>query len=405
MGEMIVRCAFDKLVDLDELIAHPKNRNKHPDDQIKRLAEILKYQGWRYPVKVSNRSERVTSGHGRILAAKLAGWKQVPVNYQDYDSDEQEYADVQADNAIASWAELDLSGINSDIGDLGPDFDIDLLGIKDFVLEPAELIPQCDEDAVPEHVEPRTKLGDVYQLGRHRLMCGDSTSIDAVENLMGGEKADMVFTDPPYGMRLDTDYTTMGGSSKKHAPVLGDGDDFTPELINTVFASAPSATEVFMWGADYYAEHLPNKNDGAWLVWDKRSSPEDIGKMDGQFGSAFELCWSMKKHSREMIRLTRPTSFWRGDETSVHPTQKPVGLVEWIFERYGKPNVLDLFGGSGSTLIACEKTNRRCFMMELDPKYCSVIVERWCKYTGQEAYLLNEDGTQTAWSEIRAVGQ
>jgi hypothetical protein len=136
--EMNVRCAHDELVAISSLKAHPQNRNSHPQDQIERLARILAYQGWRYPVKVSKRSGFVTSGHGRIEAAKENGWNDVPVNYQDYDNEEQEYADVQADNAIASWSELDLSEINADLGNLGPDFDIDMLGIKNFVLEPAD---------------------------------------------------------------------------------------------------------------------------------------------------------------------------------------------------------------------------------------------------------------------------
>lgn len=207
---MIVHCLYDKLVSTSELAPHPKNRNKHPDEQIERLAKVLKYQGWRYPVKVSKLSGFITSGHGRLLAARLNGWKEVPVNFQDYEDEAQEYADVQADNAIASWAELDLAGINSDIGDLGPDFDIDLLGIEDFTLEIAEkLEPQCDEDDIPEQVEAKTKRGDIYKLGRHRLMCGDSTSIDDVERLMAGDKADMVFTDPPYGVAYE------GGHNKK----------------------------------------------------------------------------------------------------------------------------------------------------------------------------------------------
>lgn len=146
-----IRCTFDKLVLISDLLPHPKNRNKHPEDQLIRLSQILEYQGWRYPVKVSNRSGFVTSGHGRIEAARLNGWTEVPVNFQDYDSDEQEYADVQSDNAIASWAELDLSGINLDISDLGPDFDIDLLGIKDFTLEPAEKF----EDEEPEEKQKK----------------------------------------------------------------------------------------------------------------------------------------------------------------------------------------------------------------------------------------------------------
>ena len=142
---MNVRCLHDKLVPASELMPHPKNRNTHPDDQIDRLAKILQYQGWRYPIKVSKRSGFITSGHGRLLAAHKLKWDKVPVNFQDYESDEQEYADVQADNAIASWSELDLSGINSDIGDLGPDFNLDLLGIKDFTLDIGEKFEMEDE--------------------------------------------------------------------------------------------------------------------------------------------------------------------------------------------------------------------------------------------------------------------
>ena len=131
-----IHCLYDELVDPKTLKYHPKNRNKHPKDQIERLAKILEYQGWRYPIKVSKLSGCVTSGHGRIAAAFLKKWKEVPVVYQDYESDEQEYADVQADNAIASWAELDLAGINVDLADLGPDFDLDMLGIANFQLNP-----------------------------------------------------------------------------------------------------------------------------------------------------------------------------------------------------------------------------------------------------------------------------
>ena len=135
---MIVRCKYDELVDIDSLRPHPKNRNKHPDDQIKRLSQILEYQGWRYPIKVSKVSGYITSGHGRLLAAKLMKWTRVPVNYQEYDSDEQEYADLVSDNSIAEWSEIDLAEINADIGDLGPDFDIDLLGLENFEIEPAD---------------------------------------------------------------------------------------------------------------------------------------------------------------------------------------------------------------------------------------------------------------------------
>jgi hypothetical protein len=133
-----IRCAFTKLIPISDLKEkfHPKNRNRHPEEQLKRLAQILEYQGARAPAKISNLSGFLTAGHGRVLAAELAGWDTYPVDFQDYDSEEQEYADLQADNAIALWAELDLSGINSDLGELGPDFNLDLLGLKNFSLDP-----------------------------------------------------------------------------------------------------------------------------------------------------------------------------------------------------------------------------------------------------------------------------
>lgn len=391
---MKIRCLYDKLVPIGLLAAHPKNRNKHPDEQLHRLADILDYQGWRYPIKVSKSSGFITSGHGRLEAARLLGLKEVPVNYQEYESEEQEYADLVADNAIALWAEIDLAGINADLGDLGPDFNIEHLGIKDFVLEPADkLEPGCDEDEVPEHVEPTSKLGDIYTLGKHRLMCGDSTSIDAVEKLMDGEKADMVFTDPPYGMNLDTDYSKMhsgGGSAStknpyqkgnKYSPIIGDDEPFDPGILIGFF---DYVNEIFLWGGDYYYERLPP--GGTFMVWDKNNGNEGADKM---IGNGFEFCWTKQKHKKEMCRIFGRGTFGH-DKIKIHPTQKPVQLVEWFFERWGKglEIIVDLFGGSGSALIACEKTNRRCFMMELDPHYCDVIVARWEKYTGKKAVII-----------------
>jgi hypothetical protein len=194
---MKVHCLYDVLVPIGELKLNPENRNVHPKSQIVRLAEILKYQGWRYPVKVSKQSGMVTSGHGRVEAAILNFWTAVPVNYQEYDSPEQEYADSIADNAIANWAELNLAGINMDIGALGPDFNVDLLGMEDFKIEAADKLPPgCDEDEVPEHVPPTTRLGDLFRLGDHRLLCGDSTSLDAVERLMDDEESENISIRP-----------------------------------------------------------------------------------------------------------------------------------------------------------------------------------------------------------------
>ena len=209
---------------------------------------------------------------------------------------------------------------------------------------------------------------------------------------MNGEKADMVFTDPPYGMNLDTDYTDMNSKFKgskggnKYNKVIGDNNDFKPELITTIFKNFDYCKEVFIWGADYFAEYIENKNNGSWIVWDKRLD-ESADKM---YGSCFEMCWSKNKHKREIARIK-----WAGifgmekehDKKRVHPTQKPMLLTEWFFNKWGKglSIIVDLYLGSGSTLIACEKTNRICYGMELDTKYCDVIIERWEQFTGQKA--------------------
>jgi len=413
------------LVAISELKPHPKNRNTHPKEQIERLAQILKYQGWRYPVKVSTRSGFITAGHGRIEAAKLNGWKEVPVSYQDYESEEQEIADLVADNAIASWSDLDLSGINADIVELGPDFDIDLLGIKDFVLEPADkLDPGCDEDEVPEHVEPKAKRGDIYQLGRHRLMCGDSTSIDDVERLMAGQRADMVFTDPPYGVAVEN---TQGA-------ILGD-EDLTvfKDVLPLLKAYSKESAHFYVWCAAgerlpesiySFAGVIPFQN-----LLPVRCTHENKRGRKGAFKLNYEVCLFGNNNERTFNSSKKfPVSettlddrykgdgflkvfpaLWDGERATehnmniVHPTQKKVEMIEFYVEISSneEEGILDLFGGSGSTLIACEKTNRTCFMMEISEHYCSIIIERWCKYTGKEAYLLNEDGTQTGWSKIK----
>jgi DNA modification methylase len=376
-----------KLIAISEIKENPKNRNTHPKEQIERLTEIIRHQGFRQPVVVSNRTGLMVAGHGRLLAAKELRLSEVPVMYQDFESEEQEYAFGVSDNAIAAWAELDLSGINFDVPELGPDFDLDMLGIKDFVLEPAEKFEaQSDEDSVPEHVEPRAKLGDIYQLGRHRLMCGDSTSIDAVEKLMAGEKADMVFTDPPYGINLDTDFSKMSDGGYTYKKVENDDKPFDATAILGFF---PETKEIFLWGAENYLGTLAN--GGSWIVWDKSTDDAD----GCFFANPVELCWSKHRHKYAVYR-----KYWRmmaakeAGEKRMHPTQKPIAMAEWFIETYGKSivTIVDLFGGSGSTLIACEKTNRKCFMMELDPHYIDVIVARWEKYSGQKAELLNPQG-------------
>jgi hypothetical protein len=205
-------------------------------------------------------------------------------------------------------------------------------------------------------------------------------------------------------MNLDTDFSGMknnldfakeknftGGKKYEQGIV----DDFDPKMIEIILSL--NVKETFLWGADYYAELLPNKNEGSWVVWDKRANGNDNIEedyaSDKMYGSCFELCWSKTKHKRDIARVK-----WAGvfgteqefDHKRHHPTQKPIKLASWFLNRYSKENelILDLFGGSGSTLIACEQLNRQCYMMELDPKYCDVIIKRWEKLTGRKAVKL-----------------
>lgn len=396
-AEMNIHCKYDSLVEVGSLKPHPKNRNKHPDDQIERLAKILKYQGVRAPIVVSRRSNKIVKGHGTLQAIKANQWDKAPVVYQDFEDDDQEWLFVQSDNAIASWAELDLKGINADIGELGP-FDIDLIGIKDFVVEPAEK-DLGDEEAVPEVRETNIKLGDLFILGDHRLLCGDSTDAAQVERLMNGEKADMVFTDPPYGV----DYEDSKGRKIKNDKLT---DQELQKFLEQAFIAAEQNCQEncawFVWHADRYSCEFVHalKNAGLKLrqqiIWAKGEGKENSAQVSAPAigGSHFrflhEPCWYASKGKPFNLGDRKTTTLWtvpRPTTGTVHPTQKPIPLVLIALENSSAKNskILDVFGGSGSTLIACEKTNRKCFMMELDPQYCQVIIDRWEQYTGKKA--------------------
>lgn len=373
---MKIQCDYKKLVPLQELKPHPRNRNTHPTDQIARLARVIEYQGFRHPIIVSNLSGFIVAGHGRLAAAQKLGLKEAPVDYQDFESEEQEYAFLVSDNAVALWAELDFSGINADLGDLGPNFDLDLLGIKNLKIDVADKDGLTDEDAIPEHVEPKTKLGDIYRLGNHRLMCGDSSAITSIDQLTDGAKIDAVISDPPYGIDWDTDYTRFtGGVSpgrKNSTRIANDAEEFDP-LPWLIYDS------VVLFGANYFARNLPI---GTWLVWDKRFANGTA------FLSDAEMAW-MKGGKGIYIHSITSQGFVRPEKVN-HPTQKPVDLMVWCMEKAkaGK-SVLEPFAGSGTTLLACEKTERNCYAFELEPKYCDVIVARWEAFTGQKAELLN----------------
>ncbi|CAB4153195.1 DNA methylase N-4/N-6 [uncultured Caudovirales phage] len=363
------------MVKVKELKDHPKNRNKHGSDQIERLAEIYKFQGIRHPIIVSKKSGHIVAGHGRKLAAVRAGLLEMPVVYQDFESDAQEYAFIQSDNAIALWADLDIQGIKTDALELGDDFDFKMIGLKDFELEPEKEF-QSDPDEVPEVVEPKAKLGQIYKLGEHRLMCGDSTDQKTVEKLMNGEKADMVFTDPPYGIGIDGQKQSSNKNPKhnrkSHEFRGWDSERPSKELFDLILTQK---IPTIIFGGNYFADLLPPSR--GWIYWNKGQ--------DGLTMSDGELAWTNQDKPLRAVTVNRAEL-----KGSVHPTQKPISVVEFCLKYINESkSVIDLFGGSGSTLIACEKTNRKCFMMELDPKFVDTIIARWEKFTGKKAELLN----------------
>ena len=383
-----------------DLTPYENNARKHaPHDVDAIIASIEKF-GFSDPIGIWSDKNIIVEGHGRQIAALQMGLSEVPCIRLDHLTDEQRRAYALAHNKTAELSEWDFGKLEEELAHLQIDgidmtkFDFDL-GVSDT---PTDEEDNFDED-IP--IEPKAKLGDIYQLGQHRLICGDSTDVAVIDRLMDGVKADMVLSDPPYGMSLDTDFSTIKGSMKslgrknhtegnKYEKVIGDNEDFKPELITTFFANFDYVKEMFLFGADYFAELLPDKNKGSWLVWDKRKESQADA-----IGSEFELIWSRNKHKRRMLRHD-----WFGFLSSengadarnrVHPTQKPITLLVDILNQWGKDAniVIDLYGGSGSTLIACEQVNRKCYMAELDPKYCDVIIARWEKLTGKKAERIN----------------
>jgi DNA modification methylase len=371
---------------IEQLVPYAKNSRTHSDAQVAQIAASIKEWGFTSAILVDENGG-IIAGHGRILAARKLGMAQVPVMIAKGWSDAQKRAYVIADNKLAMNAGWDNEMLAIEIGELGDlGFDLELTGFaadEIAALMPVEIEPgQTDEDAAPEvPAEPITRPGDVWVLGKHRVMCGDSTSVDAVDVLLDGAKVDMVYTDPPYGISIVNDSGHVGGGKLAkvgvYAPIAGDETiDVAIEAIQVI--KTLSAKVEIIWGGNYYANALDNSS--CWIVWDKDNT--------GNFADA-ELAWTNQPTA---VRIFKHT--WNGmikasehGQKRVHPTQKPVKLAEWCFDEYGEKcaTVLDLFCGSGSTLIACEAKKKTGYMMELSPHYCDVIVKRWQDFTGKIA--------------------
>jgi DNA modification methylase len=370
---------------VDKLIPYAKNARTHSDEQVAQIAGSIKEFGFNNPVLV-DKDNSVIAGHGRLMAARKLGMDKVPVVQLGHMTEAQRKAYVLADNRIALNSGWDAGMLSLELQDLKDDIDLSLLGFDpdelDALLNPIEETEGLtDEDAVPDVPdEPKTKLGDIYILGNHRLMCGDSTSITDVETLMDGNPVDLIFTDPPYNVAFN-------GRSGKHDVIKNDNlsesdfETFIGEVCNTIKAIDPKA--YYIWCNWNFYGILQGKLDyKTCIVWAK-----NVFGMGNGYRHQHEFCLFNGKID-EVIK--NESDLWevKKDRNYVHPTQKPVALSVRAFGNHIKLlNVLDLFGGSGSTLIGAEQTGRKAYVMELDPKYCDVIVQRWEEFTGKKAVL------------------
>lgn len=443
-GGVPVFCAHDAIVEVEKLVPNPKNPNKHPEEQIALLGRIIKATGWRQPITVSNRSGFIVKGHGRLMAALGAGLTAVPVDYQEYTSEAEEYADLVADNRLAELSEID----NAMLADIFKELDEIPTELTGYTEEEAsdlvnifadeEINDQIEEDLVPEarlDADPLTRPGDIWQLGEHKLICGDSTKAETYAALMGGEKARLIITDPPYNV----DYT---GGTDKALKIKNDnmGDEafrqfLTDAFVNMAQYGAPAAA-VYVWHA---ASEGLNFNAAVkkagiqlkqCLIWVK--SHFSLGRQDYQWKHEPCLyCWLpgdnhyfiddrkqttvVEQEQLELNKLTKAelvailSHYMSPPEaqttvlyekkplrSDLHPTMKPIKLIARLMTNSSKRGwiVLDPFMGSGTTLITAEKTGRIARGIELDPYYCDVIVRRYILTFGAMEIKLIRNGKE-----------
>ncbi len=388
---------------IEMLIPYARNARTHSDAQVAQIAASIREFGWTNPVLVDG-DKGIIAGHGRVLAAYKLNLKEVPcIEIKDM-TEAQKRAYIIADNKLAENAGWDSELLTLELGELKScEFDLDLIGFdaEDLgkLLEPDAKVGLVDEDDVPEMAEvPVSQPGDLWVCGDHRVMCGDSTNIKDVEQLVDGEKVDLIITDPPYNVAY------KGGTTEKMT-IQNDSmsaEDFYRFLLaacGAMFAVAKDGAGLYMFHADREIVSFRKAitETGFKLsqccVWVKQQFV--LGQQD--YHSQHEpILYGWKATSAHRWYADRKQStvwqFDRPQRNDVHPTMKPVALIEYPLcnnSRVGDV-VLDLFGGSGSTLIACEKRSRAARLMELDPKYCDVIIDRWQKFTGQQATLAKD---------------
>ena len=379
-----------------DLIPYINNSRTHNEEQVKQICASINEYGFTNPLLIDEK-DNIIAGHGRLLASKKLNMEEVPCIVLSGLTEAQKKAYIIADNKLALNAGWDDELLKLELENLKElDFDINLTGFNidelDDVFEEEKEIEEDDFDCTPPE-EPKSKLGDIYQLGNHRLMCGDSTSIDDVEKLMNGVKADMVFTDPPYG-------ANMG--------IMGDiGEEFK-KIFEGFYNVIPCADNIYIccdWRCiDSFCKTIKTKHEiYNLIIWVKNLFGQ--GKLYHTKHEEIIFCGEGNYNKKN---LNNDINVWEADsvrnfggsknahEAVGHPTQKPIEICARAIKNSSNENenIYDGFGGSGSTLIACEQLNRNCYMMELDPKYVDVIIDRWETFTGKKAVLLNGGETK-----------
>lgn len=392
----------------EKLIPYARNSRTHSEEQVAQVAASMREFGFTNPVLI-DAGGVIVAGHGRVMAAKSIGLKEVPCIRLGHLTESQIRAYVIADNKLAENAGWDEDMLRIEMQALqADDFDLGLLGFGDA--EIAELLKEdiepseglTDADEVPEvRREVISKAGDIWALGRHRLMCGDSTNVAAVQALMGGGMVDLLLTDPPYNVAYEgktEDALTIQNDSMSDA----DFRSFLQSVYRAANAVMRPGACFYVWHADSEGYNFRGAaHDVGWkvrqcLIWAKNSLV--LGRQDYHW--RHEPClygwkdgaahyWGSDRSQTTLLEFNRPT---RNGE---HPTMKPVDLFKYQVENSSRHGdiVLDLFGGSGTTMIACEQTSRRARLMELDPKYCDVIIRRWQEFTGKAAVRESDGAT------------
>lgn len=369
---------------IGEVKPYPNNPRVNRD-AVEKVAASLQSFGWRQPIVV-DKDYVIIAGHTRLEAAKHLKYKEVPVLVADDLTEEQVRAYRLADNKTAEFSLWDLDKLDEELAEIA-DIDMTQFG---FDFPELDEIGEAEEDDYEpdEEIEPRVKAGEVYQLGEHRLICGDCTEKAVIDRLLDGEQVDMVFTDPPYGISVVGDDNVVGNENfgiAKHGKYQKVHGDDTTDIAKDAYGLLKDRTDrMIIWGGNYFTGFLPF-SDG-WIIWDKRGESEIRNTYaDG------EMAWC-SFHTPVRIYHQLWNGMIREGEHGkrLHPTQKPVRMLAEVIDDFTDEGdvILDVFGGSGSTLIACEQSGRRCMMAELSEYYCTVIIDRWETFTGKKAVLL-----------------